>query len=169
MANNLPKRPIRFQEENSELLKSMDDYGSAKGRTDYVNDTDVVSVGPGVQSSYRTPDGRVSGNSLFRRYLNGSLDLEDACNKVIDAIHRVKENAAPLNSLEVVALSCLFPGQFDGVDPALASSVASVQFNLLPQECELIRQKVSSHLAEELNWNSGQGGGSVPGRSQTKS
>lgn len=167
MSNNFSKRPVRFQPENAELIKSMG-YEEAKDATDYVNDTNVVSVAPGVNSSYRTPPDRVNGNKLFRRYLDGHLDMEHATHIVIDAVHKLK-HGGPLNDLEKVALQVLFPGNFGGtyMDQAMAASVASVQLDLLPQEQALIRIKCAAHFAEEMNWNAGQGGGSVPGRSQT--
>lgn len=170
MPSNLPKRPVRFQEGNKELLKAMGaDYSEVKGRTDFVSDLDVATVPAGVQSNYRVPEGRINGNKMFRRYLNGSLDTEHACHQVIDAIHRAKNKIAPLNSQEVVALQVMFPMSFDGdVDPTMVEAVASVNLDLLPEERQLIRLKVSAHLAEEMNYNAGNGGGSVPGRSQTR-
>lgn len=166
--NYFPKVPVRFLESNDELLKSMD--SGVKGSTDYINDTEVPTQASGVQSSYRTPHDRVNGNSMFRRYLNGSLDMEHACHQVIDAVHRAKHGAVPLFTQEAVALQVLFPLSFSGdVDPLMAASVAAVNLNLIPEEQALIRAKVAAHLAEEINYNAGLGGGSVPGRSQTKS
>lgn len=166
--NNFPKRPVRFQEHNQELLKSLGDSEDlAKSTVDYVNDTFVGTVPTSPQGTYRTPPDRVNGNALFRRYLNGSLDMEYACHKVIDAIHRVKASAS-LFPTEQIALQAIFPGQFEGdLDPAMAMAVASVQLDLVPEEVAMIRVKVARHLAEELNWNAGLGGGSVPGRSST--
>jgi hypothetical protein len=169
MSNTLPKRPVRFQKENLELLKSMGaDYSSVKDKIDYVNDVDVATLPPGVNSSYRTPLDRSSGNKLFRRYLNGVLDMDYACQVVIDAVHRFKQKDIPVYPLERVALQVLFPGHFgDDVDALMAPSVAGVQLDLLPEEQAIIRARVAMHLAEEINWNAGYGGGSVAGRSQT--
>ncbi len=168
--NTLPKIPVRFIEGNQELLKSMGaDYSEVEGKTDYVNDTDAPTIPAGVQPSYRTPHDRVNGNVMFRRYLTGSLDMDYACQQVIDAIHRAKYGAAPLYEQEAVALSVLFPLHFsDTVDPLMAAAVAAVNIKLIPEEQAMIRAKVAARLAEEMNYNAGQGGGSVPGRSQTK-
>lgn len=168
--NNLPKRPVRFQEDNKDLLKSMGaDYRDIEGKTDYVNDTSAPTVPAGVQSNYRVDSGRVNGNEMFRRYLNGSLDMDYACQQVIDAVHRVKHGAAPLYSQEAVALQVLFPMSFHGeLDPSMVAAVASVNLSLVPEETAMIRMKVAAHLSEEMNYNAGLGGGSTPGRSQTK-
>jgi hypothetical protein len=168
MPNNEPKRPVRFLEDNQDLLKSMGaDYSEVKGRTDYVQDTGAPTHPPGVNNSYRTPHDRVSGNKMFRRYLDGSLDLQHACQVVIDSVHRHKQKDIPVFPQEAVALQVIFPGHFGDMDPLMASSMATVNLDLLDEERALIRIKVAQHLAEEMNWNAGQGGGSVPGRSQT--
>ncbi len=170
MTNNLPKRPVRFQENNQELLKSMGaDYSDIEGKTNYTHDTDVATLPPGIQPSYRTPHDRVNGNVMFRRYLNGTLDMDNACQKVIDAVNRYKEKDVPKYTQECIALQVIFPGHFDvgDVDPLMAASVAAVNLDLIPEEVALIRMKVATHLAEVMNWNAGQGGGSTPGRHQT--
>jgi len=170
MSNTLTRFPVRFLKSNTELLKSMGtDYSDVKGKTDYINDTDAPTLPAGIQPSYRTPHDRVNGNVMFRRYLNGVLDMDYACQQVIDAVHRFKFGATPLYEQESVALSVLFPTAFvDAMDPAMAASVAAVNLQLLPEEHIAIRIKVAAHLAEEMNWNAGDGGGSVPGRHQTK-
>lgn len=167
MSNTHSKVPVRFLGGNMDLLKSM--YSDVKGKTDYINDTTAPTAAAGVQPSYRTPSDRVNGNVMFRRYLDGKLDMDYACQQVISAVHRAKYGAAPLYEQEAVALSVLFPGSFsDTIDPLMAASVAAVNIKLLPEEQAMIRIKVASQLAEEINYNAGNGGGSVPGRSQTK-
>ena len=157
--NNLPKRPVRFQEDNQELLKSQGDY---------VNDTTVPSIPAYVTPSYRTPPDRVSGNRFFRRNLDGSLDMENARNVVVDAIHRFKQKNIPVGTQEAVVLSVIFPGIFcEGVDPLMAAAVGAVQLDLIPEEVAMLRILVARHFAEEINWNAGQGGGTVDGRNQT--
>ena len=170
--HNTPRIPVRFVSGNKELIKSMGaDYSDVKGHTDYVNDVDadvhIAAMGP--VNNYRTPADRVNGNEMFRRYLDGRLDIKYAVDKVVDAVHRYKEKDIALYTQEAVSLQILFPGAgFDGgVDPAMANAVAGVNLKLTPQEIALIRFRVASHLAEEMNYNAGQGGGSVPGRNQT--
>lgn len=167
-SHNLPRKPVRFLPQNEALLKAQD-AGQSHEATDYSQDVVIPTVGP-KRSSYRMPLDRECGNYMFRRYMDGSLDLSYACHKVIDAIHQAKDSggADVLNSLQKVALSVLFPNSFDFVDSAMVPQIASVQLRLSPEEVQLIRMKVAAHLAEEMNWNAGRGGGSVPGRSATR-
>jgi hypothetical protein len=74
-----------------------------------------------------------------------------------------------LNTEEKVALSLLFPEEFDYVDSGMVEAVASIHCRITMAEVMHVREKVAHHLAEEMNWNAGYGGGSVPGRSQTRS
>jgi hypothetical protein len=176
--SNYTRMPVRFNPANQELLKSQ--VGSAspgpgwagqREGTDWQpGEESAYQVAPGVQPQYRTPADRVSGNQLFRRYPNGALDVEYAKQCVVDALHRVKESGGhdQLNSLEKVALSVLFPMSFDYVPAGMAPAVTSVQLRLGPSELMLIREAVGRHLAEEVNWNAGKGGGSVPGRHVTR-
>ena len=171
MSNSQPRRPVRFQEDNTELLKSMgSNYSEAKDKTDYVNDQHIASQTASIHPTYRTPPDRVNGNKMFRRYLNGVLDMEYATHKVIDAVRKYKQNVAPLDGEDLIALQVIFPGCFDGsMDPMMATAMGAVHLDLLPEEIAMIRFRVAQHIAEVLNYNGGQGGGTVPGRSVTTS
>jgi len=176
--NNMSRVPVRFIPGNEDLLKSQvgtaspgPGWAGQREGTDYrPEEEQAYKVGGGVCPSYRTPTDRVSGNQMFRRYANGDLDVGVALHHVVDALHRAKMSAGhdQLNSLEKVALSVLFPQSFSYVDAGMAGSVATVQLRLSPLEIVQIREAVARHLAEELNWNAGQGGGSVPGRNTTR-
>lgn len=170
--SNYTRMPVRFVPQNQDLLKSQQPgHAGQRLGTDYRPNEEVVSkVGPGVQATYRMPPGRVNGNVLFRRYPNGALDLEYAVHKVVDALHRVKNSGGvdQLNSSEKSALSVLFPHSFDFVPPGMAAGVMTVNLRLSPAEVLQIKEAVATHLAEEMNYNAGLGGGSVPGRSSTK-
>jgi hypothetical protein len=167
--NNQPRIPVRFLPHNEELVKAQsgDDHKPA----DYREELTVATVLPGVQHSYRTPAGRVSGNDVFRRYTNGSLDLDYACAKIVQALHLAKDGGGVdvLNGVDKIVLSVLFPTSFDTVGSQMAGHVAHVQLRITPEEVQMLRMKVAAKLAEELNWNAGMGGGSVPGRSSTRS
>lgn len=175
MSKNYTRVPVRFIESNKELLKSQTPglgWTGPRPPSDWQPGQVSAVQGPtGVQPTYRTPVGRVNGNELFRRYPSGQLDVQHAVNTVLNALHRAKDSAGvnQLNSMEQTALSCLFPGSFDYIAPDMAPSVATVQLRLSPAEVSLIRTKVAQHLAEEMNYNAGLGGGSVPGRSSTRS
>lgn len=170
MSNNLPRKPVRFIPENQDLLKSQEGLaGQRQGATDF-DENEPYSHISTQSSSYRTPADRVSGNVFFRRYLGGTLDLEYATQKVVDALHRAKDGGGinQLNNEEKTCLSVLFPTQFTfGTEPVV-EEVAVVQMRISLMELEQIRQAVAAHVQEELNYNAGQGGGSVPGRSQTR-
>jgi hypothetical protein len=172
MSNNLPRRPVRFVEQNEELLKSQEGLaGQRQGATDFSEDQPVAQISrPTAQ--YRTPIDRVSGNEFFRRYLSGELDMGYAVSKVVDAIHRAKDGGGvdQLNNEEKTCLSILFPQQFHGMDNAYVSgTIAAVQLRIQPEEIAAIRVEVAKHVQEEMNYNAGRGGGSAPGRHQTRS
>lgn len=177
--SNYTRMPVRFIEANQDLLKSQTGTaspgpgwaGQREGTDWRPGEESAYQVPPGVQPTYRTPPDRVNNNQLFRRYPNGSLDIEYAKHVVIDALHRVKDSGGhdQLNTMEKVALSVLFPMSFDYVPTGMAPAVASVQLRLAPAELILIREAVARHLAAEADYNAGQGGGSVPGRKITRS
>jgi hypothetical protein len=169
MPNNLPRRPVRFVEQNDELLKAQEGIaGQSKTATDFSENVPHGTISRPT-ATYRTPADRVSGNEFFRRYLNGMLDIPYAVSKVLDAVHRAKDSGGidQLNGEEKTVLGVIFPVPF-GLADAVAGSMAAVQQRLSLIEVEQIRQAVAAHLQEELNYNAGRGGGSVPGRHQTK-
>lgn len=172
MSQNFSRVPPRFLQHNQDLVKSQEGMAGQRKGTDYSHEVDVATVPDQPRSSYRTPPDRISGNQFFRRYVTGQLDYQYACGKVVDAIHSVRANDGyvhHLNNEQRVALGILFPESFNQEDPGMLPAVAAVQYRLSPMEVQTIRRRVAAHLAEELNWNAGIGGGSVPGRSQTTS
>lgn len=167
-SSNLPRKPVRFIEANQELLKSQEGAaGQRKGGTDYSKDIAAPTISGYSVGTYRTPADRVNGNEIFRRYPDGMLDLGYACNKVIDALHIAKQGG-PLNSVQQAALSALFPMTFNYHDSNMVDHVRTVNCRITPMEAIVVARKVAAHLAEEMNWNAGRGGGSVPGRSDTR-
>lgn len=120
-----------------------------------------------IDNQYRVPVGRWNGNVAFRRGPDNSLDFMYAVDKVIDCIHKVKDKGV-LDSLEMTVLSVVFPETFQYVDPAVAQQLARVNLRLSMEEVRTIGELVAARLKEELNWNSGYGGSSVPGRSVTR-
>lgn len=166
--HNLPRLPVRFLQDNNELLKSMEvlSGGRAGEGTDYVPTEPELTAR--MEPQYRTPMDRVNGNEVFRRYPNGDLDLEAAKHVVVDVIHKVKDKS-PLTELEKLILGCLYPMMFAFVDPRLAAQLSMVQLRLAPWECAMICQAVDAHLIAEMNYNAGIGGGGDPGRTQARS
>ena len=169
--HNLPRRPVTWQEHNSELLKSQPGIaGQSKTATDYKQEEDLARIST-PQAQYRTPLDRVNGNEFFRRYIGGQLDLAYACEKVVWALARAKDGGGinQLNTEEQTALGILFPAQFPVMDSGMVGAVAAVHNRLSPMEMQAIRQGVAAKLQEIMNYNAGRGGGSAPGRSYTRS
>lgn len=134
--------------------------------TDYVESETVPTVQVGT--SYRVPVGRTNGNTMFRRYMDNTLDIQYAADKIIDAIHTHVDGGI-LTNIEELALSVCFPSAFYFLDSEVALAMRDVNLQLSADEVRVIRHRVASQLLEEINWNSGLGGGSVPGRSVTRS
>jgi len=172
MSKNNPRIPVHLLPANKELLKGFASFEDVKGGTDYKQEVGTeANLQEIPTSTYRapTPGSRENGNELFRRYLNGVLDLEHAKHCVLDALRRFKDKGI-LNTQEAAALQILFPGvaQFQGhIDPGMVAAYRAVNLKITPEESIAISVAVSAHVAEQRNWNAGRGGGSVPGRSST--
>ena len=136
--------------------------------TDWVEaqDDQTYQIAPGVNSDYRTPFGRSNGNVVFRRYLDGSLDIDGAKHIIIDVLRKTR-NLLPITDLEKLILNTVFPTVFPFMDAVVAMKMANVQFQLTPNELQDVAMAIAGHLAEELNFNGGAGGGTVPGRNLT--
>lgn len=107
--------------------------------------------------------GRQDGNTPLRRYPNGRLDVDYVASKVIDIIHKA-EMGGNLTSFEKAMLTLILPGHFQMIDSKIAASMARIT----DTEKLLLATRVMRHFNEELNWNAGRGGGSVPFRHVTK-
>lgn len=110
-------------------------------------------------------DGRNVGCTPLRRYPNGILDHKYVANQVIDVLHKIKDGGF-VTDFERALLTLVLPGKFkELVDPKIAQTMTK----LSTDERMMVTLLVEQHLREELNWNAGLGGGSVPGRSSTRS
>jgi hypothetical protein len=124
-----------------------------------------------MRAQYRAPMDRPNGNVIFRRYPDGSLDYDNAVAIVMEVVNRVKNSRGvdPLTNQDHAILSCVFPPVFGpDVNPGLISSIRSVSLRVTELECMMIAMKVAGTLAEIMNFNGGNGGGSVPGRNDTR-
>lgn len=108
--------------------------------------------------------GRNAGITYARRYPNGKLCVEFVAQQVVDAVHKAKDSGM-LTGDEKALLSLILPGFF----PLMDAKIAGTMFRMTDEERLLVALKVKQHMAEELNWNAGRGGGSVPGRSTSRS
>jgi hypothetical protein len=101
--------------------------------------------------------------SIIRRNPNGELDYEWAKNMVIDAVHNLPYPHALL-PIHQALLTVVFPDKYRNMEPMQAAILT--QFS--DGEKSRVRQMVEAQLKEEENWNAGQGGGSIEGRSVTR-
>lgn len=168
--SHFPRIPVRFLEQNNDLLKSMEvlSGGHAGGGTDYEPEVLAGQVAPGVVPSYNAPINRENGNVVFRRYPNGELDVDNAKHIIVDLIHRVKDKQ-PLTEIEKMILGCMFPLMFPFVDSRLALPIMTVQLRIAPWECAMVSELVAAHLKAEMSYNAGIGGGGDEGRATARS
>lgn len=107
---------------------------------------------------------RNEGCTPLRRYPNGILDHKYVAHQVIDIIHKMKDSGN-VTDFERALLTLVLPGKFKEL---IDSKIAQTMTKLTIDERMMVGLLVEQHLREELNWNSGLGGGSVPGRSSTR-
>jgi hypothetical protein len=107
---------------------------------------------------------RNEGCTPLRRYPDGRLDVKYVAHHVIDVVHKA-ENGGVLTNYEKALLSSILPGKFQLVDQKIAATMA----RMTDEERMLVALTVLKHFHEELNWNAGRGGGSVPLRNVTRS
>lgn len=151
--SHYPKVPVRFVNSNAEMLDTMEKSSSAGqqlGATDYKPNQEAVYPAQ-MTPQYRTAPDRVNGNVIFRRYVDGTLDVEYAKHQIIDAIHKVRDHV-PLNSMEEAALSCCFPRTFSFIDPGVQESVRTVNLKISLLESMMVAQAVALHLAAEIEY-----------------
>jgi hypothetical protein len=117
--------------------------------------------------SYRTPQKdslmREEGCTPLRRYPNGLLDVNYVAQQVVDIVHKA-EMGGNLTSFEQAILSVILPDKFQLADISISNTMA----RLTDSEKMLVALQVQRHLNEELNYNAGRGGGSVPFRHVSK-
>jgi hypothetical protein len=131
----------------------------------------ATSYRPGIahHSEYRNPNqdtslDRNEGCTPLRRYPNGVMDIPYVAQQIVDIVHKA-ENKGSLTSYEKAMLSLILPKEYQLIDSKLAATMARIT----DEEKLLVRVFIDRHFREEINYNAGQGGGSVPGRHQTRS
>jgi len=149
--SHFPRKPVRFIEANDELLDIQKAVASdMRTSTDYGGPTETAYPAQS-EPQYRTPHDRVSGNEMFRRYPDGSLDYAYAKDKVVEAVHKVRDGGV-LTSVERVALSCMFPHMFSGVDSGVSAAVRAVNLRLSAEESMKVALLVAKHLSQEMSF-----------------
>lgn len=122
--------------------------------TDYSVNTNVPVRPAIVQGDYRVPVGRTLGNVVFRRDVNGQLDIDYAKNLIVDCIHKQKDDESQLTDLERLLLSITYPTVFNYVDAVVAAKMRIIQFHLQDFEVQKICMAVADHLLEEMHYAS---------------
>lgn len=164
------RMPVNMIPGNADLLKSQGVTPLVGGmQTDMGTPESVPSET--MRSQFRAPADRINGNVVFRRNPDGQLDYDDAVSIVMEVVNRIKNSRGvdPLTNQDHAILCCVFPPVFGPeVDLSLISSIRSVNLRVTDLECMVIAMKVAGTLSEIMNYNGGQGGGSVPGRNETR-
>tara|TARA_R110002110_G_scaffold137158_6_gene322230 strand:- start:2413 stop:3000 length:588 start_codon:yes stop_codon:yes gene_type:complete len=104
----------------------------------------------------------MAGNSVFRRYANGVLDYQYAVSKLFEALERLRDGGLP-NDSEKAALSLIVPG----MEKLMDKGFANVMLKLSREEKTMLKTLFMANHKENLNYNAGRGGGSIPGRTST--
>lgn len=112
----------------------------------------------------RSPEGRNLGCTPLRRFPNGVLDTQYVVDSIVEIVHKA-ESGGKLNSIEMALISVIIPGRYCHI---MDSMTANTKLRMADEEKLMVAIKVMAHFNEELNFNAGRGGGSVPGRSVTK-
>ncbi len=120
---------------------------------------------------YRTPFNdrtiapRNNGNPVLRRYPDGRLDIDYVASKIVDIFHKMKDGG---NTTEMErAIMCMaLPKAFGKL---IDTKLAQTMTGLTVDERMLLAVHLDKHRREEMNWNAGMGGSSVPGRGSTRS
>jgi len=117
------------------------------------------------QYNDRTILPRNEGCTPLRRYPDGRLDFQFVASHIIDIIHKIKDGGN-VTEFEKALLTLTLPKQFGRlVDPKIAQTMTKISTD----ERLAIAMLLDRHQREELNWNAGMGGGSVPGRGSSRS
>lgn len=134
------------------------------GNTETVAKSTSYRDGVTHKTEVRMPKDREEGCTPLRRYPNGQLDVKYVAQIVVDMIHKVMDGGN-LTDFEKAILTLILPAKFNLMDKRLADTMTKMS----DEERALVAIVVHGHLGEEINWNSGRGGGSVPGRHVTRS
>lgn len=107
--------------------------------------------------------GRPSTHAMawMRRYPDGTLDFQWALNVLIDAVKKAEYNHY-LTPLEESMINVIFPNSY----PSSPEGIADIRTQLSRTEKRTLKEMAEAQFKEELNYNAGEGGGSVPGRSR---
>lgn len=122
---------------------------------------------PEYRSQYHDNTGtaRNTGCTILRRYANGVLCFSYVAGEIISLLNKVQDNGH-VTEYEKAILAMVLPKPFSKM---IDSKIAQTMTKLTNEERMVLAHMVAAHMKEVQNWNAGQGGGSVPGRSTTRS
>lgn len=155
MSYNGPRVPLHWQKGGMEkAIKKNPSYESA--RDNQIHDSQYGEM-VGTSS--------IHDQSRIRRYPNGELDYQWAMNTILDAIKLAEDTAtaATMTPMEESLLTVMYPNRFQKVE----QGQAEIRTQLSRSEKAYLKEMLDAQLKEELNWNSGFGGGNTEGRGRT--
>lgn len=103
-------------------------------------------------------------HSRIRRYPNGELDYRWIVAHILELISELEFNQL-LVPLDLALLTVVFPTEYRKMEP----QQAEIMTRMSASEKARVRDMVEAAVKEQNNWNSGRGGGSVPGKHRTTS
>lgn len=134
---------------------------------------DETSYQPGhmhpttYRNQYQDDDisSRNTGCTILRRYPNGKLCFEYVVQEIHSLLNKVRDGGK-LTGFEKAVLALALPKPFAKL---IDEKIAQTMTKLSKDERLVLGHMIAARLREEENWNAGMGGGSVPGRSSTRS
>jgi hypothetical protein len=151
--------PLRRPNKDESLTKAktLDETSYRPGTThpvEYRNQYTDPSITP-----------RNTGCTILRRYPNGKLCFEYVVHEIYSLLNKVRDGGK-LTQYEKAVLSLTLPKPFGKL---IDSKIAQTMTKLSKDERLVLGHMIGTKMREEANWNAGRGGGSVPGRSSTRS
>lgn len=158
--DNPPSRiPLHFRMDPEKLSKAvtLDRTSYKPGRT---HETEYRN-----QYVDNSIDSRNTGCTILRRYPDGRLCFEYVVQEIYSLLNKVRDGGK-VTEYEKAVLSLALPKPFGKL---IDSKIAQTMTKLSIDERMVLGHMVAAKLKEEENWNAGLGGGSVPGRSHSRS
>jgi hypothetical protein len=156
---NTPRVPIHLRQDAEKVAKAvaLDETSYKTGITHEVQYNN--------QYYDNTGTARNTGCTVLRRYANGVLCFAYVTGEIISLLNKVRDNGH-VTEYEKAILALVLPKPFGKM---IDSKIAQTMTKLTNEERMVLAHMVAAHMKEEQNWNAGLGGGSVSGRSSTRS
>jgi hypothetical protein len=112
-----------------------------------------------------TIEPRNTGCTILRRMPNGKLCFEYVSQEIYSLMNKARDGGL-LTEFEKAVLALVLPKPFNEL---IDKKIAQTMTKLSTDERMVLAHMVMARMKEEENWNVGQGGSSIPGRSKTRS